>query len=101
MVRIVLALLFVFAVAAQTASLGANQDGLRLPAFTSQSTRLTEYAEFDDADHHLLFLGASIVRAIPALERLEPLAFRQNLHRSQHVDNAGVPLYEFYAVWRI
>jgi hypothetical protein len=99
--RIVLALLFIFAVAAQTASLGATQDGLRLPAFTAQPTRLTEYAESDDADHHLLFLGVSIIRAIPALERLEQLAFRQNLLRSQHADNAGVPLYEFYAVWRI
>ena len=99
--RIIITLLFVFAVAAQTASLGANQDGLRLPAFTAQATRLTEYAEFDDADHHILFLGASIVRATPALERLEQLTFRQNLHQSQHADNAGVPLYEFYAVWRI
>ena len=99
--RIILALLFVVAVAAQTASLGANQDGLRLPAFTAQPTTLTEYTEFDDADHYLFFLGASIVQATPALERLEQLAFRQNLHRSQHADNAGVPLYEFYAVWRI
>ena len=99
--RIIIALLFVFAVAAQTASLGANQDGLRSPAFTAQPSRLTEYAEFDDTDHHLLFLGASIVRATPALERLEQLAFRQNLHRTQHSDSDGVPLYELYAVWRI
>ena len=99
--RIVLALLFVFAVAAQTASLGANQDGFRSPAFTAQPTGLTDCADLDDTDHHMLFLGASIVRAIPALERPKQLAFRQNLHHSQHADNAGVPLYEFYAVWRI
>jgi hypothetical protein len=99
--RIVIAILFVFAVAAQTASLGGNQEGFRLPAVAAQPSRLTEYAELDDADHHLLFLGASIVRATPALERLEQTAFQQNLHRTQHADSAGVPLFELYAVWRI
>jgi hypothetical protein len=99
--RIILAILFVFAVAAQTASLGGNQDGFRLPVVAAQPSKLTEYAVLDDADHHILFLGATVVRATPALERLVQLAFLQNLQRTQHSDSAGVPLYELYAVWRI
>jgi len=101
MSRIVIAILFVLAVAAQSASLGGNQDGFRLPAFSAQPSRLTEYAECEDADHRLLLLNATIVRATPALERLEQMAFPRSLHRTQHADSAGVPLYELHAVWRI
>jgi hypothetical protein len=101
MSRIVIAILFVFAVAAQSASLGGNQDGFRLPAFSAQSSRLTEYAECDDADHRLPLLNATVVRATAALERLVQTAFLQNLHRTQHSDGASVPLYELHAVWRI
>jgi len=99
--RIIIAILFVFALAAQSASLVGNQDGFRLPVGAAQPSRLTEYAVLDDADLQILFLGASIVRAAPTLERLEQIAFRQNLHRTQHSDVAGVPLYELYAAWRI
>jgi len=101
MSRIIIAILFILAVAAQSASLGGNRDGFRLPVVAAQPSKLTEYAEFDDADRHRLFLGASIVRATPALERLEQIAFQQNLNRTQHADSAGVPLYELHAVWRI
>lgn len=99
--RISIAILFVFAVAAQSASLGGNQDGFRLPAVATQSSRLTEYAECEDADHNFFFLSATIVRTTAALERLVQTAFLQNLHRTQHSDGAGVPLYELHAVWRI
>lgn len=99
--RIIIALLFVFAVVKQSESLGVNQDGIRLPAVAAQPSRPTEYADCDDADHNFLFLSTTILRATPALERLLQLAFVQSRHRTQHSDSDGVPLYELHAVWRI
>ena len=99
--RIVIAIVFVIAVAAQSALLDLTPDGIRLPVAAVQLSRLTEFTEFDNADHHLFSLGLSIVRAAAALERFEQTVFLQKLHRTQHSDSAGVPLYERYAVWRI
>lgn len=99
--RIIVALLFVFAVVTQSAAFSADQAGIRLPAVTAQSSRLTEYAEWDDADRNFFYVGATILRATPALERVLPLPFVQSLNRTQHFDRDNVPLYDLHAVWRI
>ena len=99
--RIIVALLFVFAVVTQSASFSADQAGIRPPAVTAQPSRLTEYAEWDDANHNFLFLSATILRATSALERVLPLPFPQSRNRTQHFDRDNVPLYDLHAVWRI
>jgi len=99
--RIIIALLFVFAVVTQSASFSTDQAGIRPPAVTAQPSRLTEYAECDDADHNFLFLSATILRVTPALERFVQLPFVQSRNRTQHSDSDSVPLYKFHAVWRI
>ena len=98
--RIFLALLFAFALVTQSASSGVYQDGIR-PLVVAQPGRLTEYAEYDDADDNLLLLSAIIAPATPLLERLTQVAFVQNLHQTVHSDRASVPLYELHAIWRI
>lgn len=99
MARIIIAFLFVFAVVTQSASLSVNQGGIRLPAVAAQPSKLTEYADCDDADHN--FFIATIVLATPALERLGQLALGQNTHRTQRSDRDRVPLYDLHAAWRI
>src|SRR5262245_34407958 len=101
MCRIVTALVFVLAVVAQSSSLAESQHGVRSTVVVAQPDNLTECAEFDDADHYLLFLGASIAQAIPAIERLEQTAVLQNLTQTHFFDTACPPLYELHAVWLI
>jgi hypothetical protein len=96
---IIIALLFVFALVTQSGSLSVDQDGIRPPAVAVQPSRLTEYADCDDAGHN--FIIATIVPATPALERVLPLPFVQSLNRTQPFDRDSVPLHELHAVWRI
>jgi hypothetical protein len=94
-------MLFVFAVAAQSALIGANQDGIRLPAVVGLPSRLTEYSECNDIDQDFQFLHPTIDLATPALERLVQRASLHSLHQSPYSERDQVPLYELHAVWRI
>ena len=99
--RITVALLFVFAVVTQSASSADKQQGIQTPAVDVQPSRLTEYAECDNAGQNILFLKPSIALATSALKRLVELAFVKSLHQPQHSHRHGVPLFEWHAVWRI
>ena len=99
--RVVIAILFVFAVVTQSASSADKPDGIRAPAVDARPSRLTEYAGCDAIDHTVLFQIGTIVLATPAIKRVEKLAFVQNGDRTQHANRDGVPLYEMHAVWRI
>ena len=99
--RIVIAILFVFAVVTQNASSADNPDGVRAPAVDTPLGKLTECSECDDAGQNILFLEPTIAPATSALERLLELTFNKALHQPQHSHRHSVPLFEWHAVWRI
>ena len=99
--RIVIAILFVFAVVTQSASSADKPHGIRALAVDVQPSRLTEYSECDNAGQNILFLRPAIALAKSALERLIELAFVKSLHQPQHSHRHSVPIFEWHAVWRI
>ena len=101
MARTIIAILFVFAVAAQSGLIGTNQDGIRLPGVVALPSKLTEYAECNDIDQDLPFLHPTIDLVTPARERLLRRASLHSLHQSQCTERDQAPLYELHAVWRI
>ena len=101
MARVILATLFVFALAAQSGSIGANHDGIRSPTVVAPANRLTEYAECNDIDQDLPLLYPTLDLATPARERLLRRAFLNSLRQLQYCDRNQTPLYERHAVWRI
>ena len=99
--RIVIAILFVFAVAAQSALIGADQDGIWLPTAVAPPSKLAEYSECNDIDQDFPFLHPTIDLATPAFERVVRLDSLYSSHQFQSFDHDQVPLYELHAVWRI
>jgi hypothetical protein len=99
--RIVVAILFVFAVVSQNASSADKADSIRVPAVDAPLSRLTECSECDDAGQNILFLKPTIAPATSALDRLVELTFDKTLHKPQHSHRHGMPLFEWHAVWRI
>jgi hypothetical protein len=99
--RIVIEILFVFAVVSQNASSADKADSIRMPAVDAPLSRLTECSECDDAGQNILFLKPTIAPATSALERLGELTFDKALHQPQNSHCHSVPLFEWHAVWRI
>jgi hypothetical protein len=99
--RIVIAILFVFAVVTQNASSADKPDGIRAPAVDAPLSRLTECSECDDAGQNILFLKPTIAPATSALERVVELTFDKCLHHPQNSHRHSVALFEWHAVWRI
>ena len=99
MPRIIITLLFVIAVAAQSASIRVDADGIRPPAVAAQANAwLADFADCDDDDRSI---AARITLGTGSLERFIPLAPRQRQNRAQKFALDNSPLYKLHAVWRI
>ena len=99
MPRIIVTLLFVIAVAAQSASLRVDADGIRPAMFAAQANAwLGDFADCDDDDQTI---AARITLATGSLERFIPLARRQQQNRAEKFALDNSPLYLLHAVWRI
>jgi hypothetical protein len=99
--RIVIAILFVFAVVAQSASSADKPDGIRAPTADALPARLSEYAGCDAIDYTVLFQIGTFFLATPAIKRLEKLAFLPSVEGNQNSNRDRIALYELHAVWRI